>query len=80
MCIKKTNMPTTVCLIVCKHNVRCVYINIIKSNKPKIYIYRMTHEMPYHFIFPLKLKHHSIDVANVRVNAVVHGKWRTTGG
>ena len=51
--------------------------------------YRVAHEMSYHFIIPLKLCHHSIDVANVRVNAVVHGKcdrchqfvkWRTTGG
>ena len=30
--------------------------------------------MSYHFIIPLKLKHNSIDVANVQVNAVVHGK------
>ena len=44
--------------------------------------------MSYHFIIPLKLYHHSIDVAYVRVNAVVHGKydrcqqfvkWPTTG-
>ena len=48
----------------------------------------LAHEMSYHFIIPLMLYHHSIDVANVRVNAVVHGKcdrsyqfvkWRTAG-
>jgi DNA-directed RNA polymerase alpha subunit len=37
-------------------------------------IYMVAHEMSYHFLIPLKLYHHSIDVANVRVNAVVHGK------
>ena len=51
--------------------------------------FRVTHEMSYRFNIPLKLWHHSIDVGNVRVNAVVHGKcdrchqfvkWRTTGG
>jgi transposase-like protein len=34
----------------------------------------VAHELSYHFIIPLKLKYHSIEVANVRVNAVVHGK------
>ena len=34
----------------------------------------MAHEMSYRFIIALKLCHHSIDFANVRVNAVVHGK------
>ena len=37
-------------------------------------IYRVAHEMSYNFIIPLKLQHRSIDVANVRVNVVVHGK------
>jgi hypothetical protein len=49
-------------------------------------IYRMAQEMLYHFSIKLKLQHHSINIANVRVNAVVHGKcdrchqflkWRT---
>ena len=63
--------PGTFCRLT---RIRDVERKVLNSDEILFKNYRVAHEMSYHFIIPLKLQHRSNDVANVRVNAVVHGK------